>query len=278
MERIIILYDFLSDSATLSGGDWQLPLSNMQNEKLYKVARSASTDLADTQFNVSLTTLNLTKSVVLDNTNVSPTAKYRVTAYQNDGVTVMYTSGWLDVVEPFPFGTVEYGAPYLYDGFTGERGNAIIHVLDEPVLASKWKIEIDDLTNGAGVVDIGRLVIGKFVQPSVNYQYGSGLSFSDNSVSAKTLSGGTVHWRRKNPRIFRFAFDYIKDAVAFLQMYDLNRAAGFDDQVYVIPDPELRDTRLYHRSFLGVFRAQDAITQAVYGHSSAGYEIEEVIL
>jgi hypothetical protein len=280
-ENCIILYDFVSDLAVLSGGSWMvgLPLANVQDERVHILARSTDLDLANTQMAIALPWAHPVVAVVLDDTNMTAQALFRVRGFQDAAhITMLYDSDWLPIVEPMPFGSIPYGNPYLYDGMTDDRGLGLIHVLPSALLARYWTIELDDQDNAAGVLDIGRLVIGKSVQPSINYGLGAGLSFGNNTMSATTLSGGKVFWKRRNPRVTRFSFDHLEEAEAFLGFYDMNVTAGYDGQVFFIPNPALKDGRLFRRSYLGNFSQMDALTDVAFGLAGAGYEITEVIL
>ena len=65
--NMMLLYNPLSDSGGFSGGGWQsgLPLSNLADQKLYRMARSIDTDPAHTQFRVALNTMATFKAIVL---------------------------------------------------------------------------------------------------------------------------------------------------------------------------------------------------------------------
>ena len=55
MTNAVFLFDPQTDEATLSGGNWQandVSLGNVQNNRYWRVARTASLLPADTQFNI----------------------------------------------------------------------------------------------------------------------------------------------------------------------------------------------------------------------------------
>ena len=282
----MVLYDFESDAATLSGGEWSssFPASNMQDEKLYRVARSVSADMADTQVSIAMQSPFLPLAVGLVRTNISAAGMWRIRGFSDAGHTVtIYDSGWTGAALRVPFGTIAYGMPGLYDGMPPgsldrQRGRMLLQVLEMTEPAQYWLIEIDDAANPAGYIDIGRLVLSSGFQPSVNYAYGGSLNFVDNSVSANTLSGGEIRWHRMAPRSMRFALEYMPHEELFGAAYSLMREAGFDYQVFVIPDPDLTDDTLERRSFLGTLKAMDGLTQSIIKHGNSGFEIKEVIL
>lgn len=279
-ENIIILYDIVSDGAVLAGGDWlpALPLQNLQTERLKTITRSAGLDLADTQFTVALPFGVPVLAVALDGTNLSALAKYRVRAYSDAGFTAgIFDTGWKDVVEPMPFGVLAYGDPHLYDGLTEDRGRHLTHIFDGAILARYWRVEIDDRTNPDGYIDAGRLVISRFLNPRCNFNYGAGFSYLNNSQVATTLSGGKVIWTRQNPRSLRVNFEADENEIT-TKFSDLNDLAGYGGQVFVIPEPSLKDGRRFRRAFLATIAAQDALAYSAWRRGTAGYTFEEVII
>lgn len=286
MKNIIVLYDFESDRASLSGGDWlpALPAANMQDGRLHRIARSASADVADTQIAVALLAPAIPLAVALVATNISAAGRWRIRGFSDAGHAVtVYDSDWIDAAARVPFGTIAYGLAGLYDGISAdsvddERGRLLLHVLDLDAPAQYWLVEIDDAANSAGYIDIGRLVISSGFQPSINYAYGGALNFIDNTISARTLSGGDMYWHRMAPRSMRFAIENLPETELFGRGYSLMRRAGFDGQVFVIPDPELTDDTRERRSYLGTIRAMDGLAQAAYLRGNLGFEIKEVIL
>src|SRR5262245_42530055 len=67
-------------SPTLSGGSWlvALPLTNLQDRRLARVARSTNDDAASTQFDVDLTVARSIRVISLVNHNLSLAATVRV--------------------------------------------------------------------------------------------------------------------------------------------------------------------------------------------------------
>ncbi|MDF2797507.1 MAG: hypothetical protein K0R85_251 [Devosia sp.] len=202
--------------------------------------------------------------------------------------TISYDSGWVQSSARAAFGSLPWGSPFLWSGFQPpddpDRGSFIVHVLPAPVAQIFWTVEIDDRGNPDGFIEASRLLMCRSVQPSINYQLGqNGLSFEDNALRARTLAGGEQIWRRVNPRVFQFGFDYLPEPEAFQSgsgandFYDLMRHAGFDREVFVIPDPNADGLELQRRSFLGTFSQMNPLSQVAYGYAAAGFTIKERI-
>lgn len=282
MGKIMVLYDNQSDAGSVTGPASALPLSNMQSERLARKWRSASDDPADTRFDVVLPDIVAMRAIVLGPTNLTTAHSYRIRAYSNaDHSTMVYDSEWVLSQTRAVFGTLPWGSPYLWSGFQPpddpERGTFIIHIMPVAIGQLYWSVEINDEGNPDGYVEVSRLLMCQSVSPSINYSFGAGLTFEDNSIRARTLSGGEQVWRRVNPRIFQFGFDYLPEDEAFLNFYDLMRHSGFDREVFVIPDLEETGLFLQRRSFLGTFRQMDPLQQAAFGHAATGFTIKERI-
>lgn len=284
MGRMLLLYEPKSDAAALSWGAWSsgLPLANITDERLRRVARSVDADPASTRFRVALPAEQSFRAVVLAGLNVTPGYKYRVRAYDDAAFTAMtYDSDWVSPFEGTSGGPLEleWEHPYFWLGIVPfddpDRGINLIHVFETATDGQYWSFEIEDPYNPDGFIEVGRLFMPSTWAPSINYDYGSnGLGFINNSMSAATLSGSKAFWRRVNPRVFRFTIPMLDEAEAYGEAYRLMQVAGFDGEVFVIPDPD--DTlNIQQRSFLGTMSEMDQLTQAVFGRVGVGFQIEE---
>lgn len=281
---MLMLFEPKSDTATLSWGSWRttLPLNNMLTERLARVARSTDATVESTRFRVTLSGDLSFQALVLAGANVTTDVKWRIRSYTDgDFDTVDYDSDW---VQPFVglSEDLEWGDPNWWlrrvPFDDEERRINLIHIFPStPTARQHWSFEIDDTTNPAGVIDIGRLFMPLAWEPSINYGYGdNGLTFEDNSLRSTTLGGGEDSWRRLNPRIFRFGIDYLPELEAFRRAYPMMRVAGFDGEVFIIPDKDDAEF-MQMRSFLGRIRQMDGISQAAFELAGTSFEIKEII-
>ena len=281
---MLLLFQPKSDTATLSWGSWRaaLPLTNLQTDRLSKLARSTDTALESTRLRVTLTSASTFMAVVLAATNVTTAVKWRIRSYTDDTfATPDFDSDW---IEPFVglAEDLEWGDPnwwlQLLPFDDDERRINLIHVFDTaPTARQHWSFEIDDTTNPAGVIDIGRLFMPLAWEPSINYGYGdNGLTFQDNTLRSTTLGGSEDAWRRINPRVFRFGIDYLPETEAYQKAYPLMRTAGFNGEVFVVPDKD-DDQFMQQRSFLGRISQMDGISQVAFQLAGVGFEIKESI-
>lgn len=82
MANVFLAWQNRTDEGTLSGGAWQasLPLANLQNRQVQKVARTADAQLASTQFVLDLGQPRSIGVLALVVHNISVTGRYRITA------------------------------------------------------------------------------------------------------------------------------------------------------------------------------------------------------
>lgn len=282
MGQPMIIYDDQASIGSVTGPSSLLPLSNLQSTRLERVWRSITDEPADTKFDIVLPDVIPMRAVVLGPTNLSTAHKYRLRAYSDSThLTMIYDSDWVQSSVRAEFGTLPWGSPYLWTGFQPpddpDRGAFIVHILPVVVSQLYWSFEIDDLGNLDGYVEASRLIMGRAVRPSIGYAYGGNQAFQDNSLRQPTLDGGETTWRRVNARVTQVAFDYVPEAEAFTDFYDLFRDAGYDRDVFWIPDDELTGLELQRRAYLGTFTQMDPLTQAVVGRVGTGFTIKERI-
>lgn len=284
LQTVMILYPNRANAAVLSGGAWQLGLDRLKAPSpLKKVARSASLALADTQFSVVFDRLRTIKAVALTNHNLTLGAEWRVRAYDDAAMTTLaHDSGWMRVYQRlFSTKSLSWRDPNFWtggpnaedlDGFTQQA----IHLPSSAPFARYWSIEINDVTNPNGYIDIGRLFMAGGYQPSLNYSYGRNAFGVETDTRVTRALGGNKYFDRREPRrVSRIGWDYLPQQEALEKAFDLQRQAGIDDEVFLILKPgDL--INLTRTSFLGRLRQLTALEQNVYRMASTGFEIEEI--
>lgn len=281
---LLILYDNQSDGGVLAGGSWstELPLDNLVIRNIRKVARTTDLDPTSTQFTVSLVDVLAAKAIVVGPTNLTVNYSYKITWYSDEFVSEIDNTGWVNpfeatLTDPFD---IAWEASYFWLGTAPyddqDRGIWLIHVFDSDTSANYWKIEIKDELNPDGYVQAGRLFMAQRWSPSLNYiPESNGLGFLDGTLASGTLRGGKHFWRRINPRVWTCKIN-LPDSEAFGSGYEFLQKAGYDGEVFIIPDPS-DATNLQKRSFLATISESDLISQAVAGRSSIGFKVEEIV-
>ena len=194
--NILLLFPNRIDAAVLSGGDWPLPLTNLQNRYLADVARSNGLTEEKTQFDIALDQARAVRALILVANNFSLSGEWRVQGASDAAFTdIIYDSEVMDVW-PRIFDTADLlwedenywsGRPLLED-IEGYTWSAIL-VLPALVIAQYWRVLINDEFNTDGYVQIGRVFISGQWQPTRNYDYGAGLAFETNTLVEQTRGG-----------------------------------------------------------------------------------------
>lgn len=283
MSKALILYNPHSDSAQFTGGSWTsgLPLANLANQKLHRVARSTDLQLANTQFKVALPGEKTFKAIAVGPMNVTPTYRYRLRSYSDDAFSVLdYDSDW---VQPFVGSNSqdEWEDAWFWLGVEpfddADRNPWLFHIFDTLTSGQYWKLEIDNTENPAGYVEIGRLFMPDFVDPSHNYAVGNnGLQFLNNSLTQNTLSGAEQTRSRVNPRQWSCAFDMLADAEMYEVFYRLFQHSAYRNETLVIPDPSDAE-HIQKRAIFGKLTQTDPLAQAQAGYGGTGFTITETI-
>lgn len=274
-----------ADTATLSAGSWvsTLPLTNMQRRPLSRVARSSDALTTSTKFRVQLSSATqIVRKVLIWGHTISQTGRIKILAGTTAGASDILDSDWLDVWPALAPEDLEWEDPNWWFGLLSSddiEGYPIRFAYDcgDNIQAEYWEIQIDDTSNAAGYIDIGRLWMGPFWQPAISYAPSASLVWEPRS-DAQTSRGGVKYFdEQASVRVFSFQLDAITDAEAFGSVLELQRIAGSAREVVVIPDAD--DTAYaYKRDILGVLRRIEPLVQTdIVDRQTAAFEIEELL-
>lgn len=286
MTNLLIGYQNRTDEGTLSGGTWlsTLPLVNLQNRLVQRVARSSGATLAATKFVVDLGAAQSIGVVALVVHNLSVSGKVRVQGDTSTAFTTpTYSSGWVDVwpagmIPPellnweddnFWLGTISANARAGYQ-------SPFIHVLTSATSCRYWQIEIDDTFNSDGYVQIGRLFMSATWTPSINYAYGAELGYKDTSPIETSLTGAEYFDVRSKPREFSIALEGLTDTEAYDVVLSMQRVSGISGEILQVPD--LSDTmRIPARAYVGRLVEMSPISNPQPGRFTTKLKIRELI-
>jgi len=95
MGNPLLVFPNLVDTATLAGGSWEstLPLTNLQDRRLAKVARSADASLTSTTVTVTLAATRVVRAVGLHGHNLSLAGRVRIRGTQDESSWTRSTVG-----------------------------------------------------------------------------------------------------------------------------------------------------------------------------------------
>lgn len=204
VETTTFAHALSSDKATLSGGDWQMAIANIQSRETSYVARSTDDTVASTQWILDFptTTSHRVTGLVLAGVNFTGDALIKMTAAASvAGLgSPSYTLDWRSV---WP----STGKP---DEEDWEQFHIFIPV---PLQNYKsWKIEIDDDPNPAGYVEIARQYFCELFVPTYNVFWSLDMKIESYDLSVMTPYGGNLSDERDQVRMWTMPFDFMTKA------------------------------------------------------------------
>lgn len=260
MANLLLGWQNRTDEGTLTGGSWlsTLPIANVQNRVLQKVARSTNAALASTKFDIDLGSARSVGVIALVVHNITVVGKVRITGDDAaDFLTPVYQSGWLDVWPSgqIPQALLEWEEDNFWLGTLSDNARAgyqspFIHVPSTAQILRYWRVEINDTANSDGYVQVGRLFISSAWRPTVNYDLGSQLQYTDSSPIAASLSGAEYFDVRSKAREFTVTLSALTESEAYDYALQIQRLAGVSGEVLVVPD-SADTTRIPIRAYLG---------------------------
>ncbi len=283
MTNLVASYVNRADAGTLSGGSWQasLPLTNLQQPRLSKVARSTNLLAASTKFDLDLGgTPVVVRLIGVMKHNLTQDATYRLTGGDTVGAT-QYDSGWQAVWPPiYGLWDREFEDPDWFSGrisATDAAAYPMKALLDLGLnyLYRYWRVEFLDTGNSAGYIELARFWFGPAWQPIINYDWGDALTWQSRDRAVEVRSGGRIFERLQSRRRWRLTLHELSDQEAFGRALDMNRKIGTEGEIVVIPNPA--DVANYHRRnvFGRVADWGDGVSSADYGKQVMSFTVEE---
>lgn len=273
------------DSATLSGGAWveSLPLENLQDRALARIARSIDADPESTWFDIAFDRQRTIDVIAFIAHNFSFSCRLRLRASdQSDFSTLKLDStfdAWPAVSGDWNIDELEWeNDNYWLGSYTQEdtEGQTPIasRVLPSPVQARYWRIDIADSNNPAGYIDLGRVFIGNvFLRTKINMSYGASFGYEDSTGIETAISGAEYFDPREPIPVVRFELAYMSEEEAYAQALELIRRAGLSKEVFFIFDPT-DSTYAPQRNIYGRLRQLNPLELASFRFHRMAFEIK----
>lgn len=288
MANLIVGFPNRSGEATLSGGSWEsaLPLTNLQDRRIAKVARTTNDSASSTKFDIDLTRDRAIKLIALIKHNLSLDTTYRIYGSNaSNFATTVYDSGSLAVFESiYDSFVLEWEDDNFWDGKASQEyidsmnatsNLSLIHILNTVISARYWRVEVVDESNPDGYVEFGRLFLSEQWQVTNNILYGASLGYETNTGVEMSLDDTEYFDVRKSQRNYKFELESYDYNEGHQKLLEISRQLGIDKEVFVIPDPD--DTEnMTRRSFLGRLKALNPITYPYFNTNRAAYEVKEI--
>lgn len=283
--NVVIGFPNLIDRAALSGGTWRtgdLALVAIQDGRLARPARSVNTTLASTQFLVALPRLTSLGVYALINHNLSVTARWRVTLFDDEALTLdRFASGWtpawpvIYTPDMLEFEDENWWSGTLTDDDRADYPACAMILPPTSAYGRYLLVEIDDENNPDGYIDVPRLFLGPTWSPKKNASRGMTLGLVDDSTIERARDGTAYADVRKPRRVTAVAFDALTHVEAVGDWLDIVRKAGTHSEVLFIPNPYEREMFI-RRSYLGRFAQIDPVAFPDLAWRTTAAQIEEI--
>lgn len=240
-----------SYSPSLSGGSWSssLPLANLQDRRLGKIARSADATAASTKIIIDLGVARSVGvlAVLIPNLTKSSTPTIQWKGGTSSGASDVYNPG---AVQAWPTG-VTLEDVTKSDG--SQQNIWLTTVPPSPQTARYWELDIVDTANSDGYLNVARLCICGAFTPTVNVNDGDRQSYESDTVRSVTPGGAALYDVRASRRAAQFSIENLPTSDIYASVRAMQRRLGLSGQFLWIPDPA--DTTYgYERNFLAVMR------------------------
>lgn len=291
MANVLIAYDNRIDEATLSGSTWTtaLPLSNLQDKILTKVARASG---LSTQLIATWPRPIPIRLVGLIRHNLTALSKIRITLENADGELNKTRSPYWPA-SPNDWKSAHIGRRFPLrswedqDFICGEprdtarsRFSRISHFdLGKTYSVKRLTIELNDAASTTTkYIQIGRLFVGKAWSPEINYGSGAKIWY-ENITDKRRALGGTLYTDlRANFRVIQFGLGFLTEDEALGLGLDMQKTIGDSDECLVNLDPDNINFK-NQITLMGRVRQLSPLEQSarIDYPWSTGYEIEEIV-
>ena len=271
--RAVVVGNF-AEGATLSGGSYQLPLTNAQTRDMGVMARTTDALETSTKVVIDLTRSEQIAGLMLCKINASIDATYRIqsSAFSDfsvikydTGEDYLYFPGFVVESELLPYDHPDFWNGQLRRYLLTPFAKHLIHVIPDEdrtnAYARYWRILIKDTANTDGYLQFAYVVCGEGFRPAVNYN-SNGFDVENLTDVSEALGGQETFWERAQRRTWSAGFDFVSNQEAFGAGLRLAVNARDSRPVFVVPDPSDL-LNLQHRSFLARFTKTPRIEQLV---------------
>lgn len=258
-------------ATALTGGSWSgtLPLANLKNRLLSKVARSTNALAASTTFDVDMGVPRTIRvlSVLNHNATVNGLVRYRF--YSDSGYTALvYDTGDVALIGD---------ATLTTEDLTGWRPDWWL-VMPADVVARYCRVNITDTANPAGYFELGRCCILSAWAPAIDVSFGQSIKWDHSNTRKSTSYGGTRFYMRGTPfRVSSVKFTSIVSGEAHQAWLEMQRRLGVDGEVFFIKDSTETDFYRKQQSFLANIREMNPLENPYHNNFNTELILEGVI-
>jgi hypothetical protein len=263
------------------GYNWSsdFPVTNLSNKLRSKFAQTNMLSSGGFAYIGVLTNNRPVRVIALLNHNLSANATIDI--YFGTS-----SSSWGDIrsilgipVRPtyFPPGTPAAwaSAPYEDDPLSKLRRD-FWYVLPESLSCGDVRIFLREPTLSSFTIDIGRCFISDALQPTLNMDYGAGMSWKQEVDKVTSLGG--VDWFniKSQGREFSGTLGNMSVAEGMVMIFDTQRRLGQEGELYFIFDPDDTVGLYKQRAMLCRFADADALQYPYFDSTSGSFLLREI--
>lgn len=270
------LTPFYSDAGVLytptsSGGSFvaALPVANVHDERLERIARTTDATLTSTKFETDLQTSRALGgfATLIPNASLTARVRYRLSTTAGVFTSPVYDSGFTRI---FPTGlTAEdvagSNALHTHVAATNQTGRYVL-------------TEIDDTTNADGYLDVARFVAAGAwrIGGELGLSVGAKIGLEDETTRTKTGGGAAIYNAQRSARTYAVTVANITEAEAFANAWRMQRRLGLSGQLVFVFDAN-DATYGWERNILCTLRELGGLEWAQYDALNAVWGITEVL-
>ena len=275
------------NNAVLSGGSWNtnLPLNHLKTPIFSQAARTTDTQLSSSIINCVFSPAKPLDVVALANHNLSVSARVRVRMFANPNFTVeLWNSGWQDVwTSIFSSRQLEWEFDNWWLGTPSEEDRASVTSLT-PIftvntqVVSSMRIEIDDVGNPDGYIQIGRLFSGGAWQPKYNAEYGISYGHQINTRFETAFDMNQTEYAEvKTPkRTVAFQLSDLSEEDGFQQILRMQRTQGLHGEILYTEDVQ-GGQGSFVKTFIGRHQDVSPLTHPYFNSFSNSINLVEIL-
>lgn len=289
MANCMLCYPNVSDTAALSGGDWQsgAPVTNVTTKEMQQYARTSDVSPLSSVIEFDFDNLTACSVLALANHNISLSGKARVVLWKDHERTIVaYDSGFVPVWPRWkPTLQLRWSDHNFWGGQAPEAVRTTFPSLFLKVFSKGGKFPaaisaraatcyISDSKNTDGYVEIGRVFLGPDWTPFINMEFGAQVAWVDPSVVNRVMNGAKVFEKRPKYRQAVFSLKTMEPDEGVSEALLLTGLLGITEQLLYVFDPE-DDTKIQQTSFIGTLSDISPLVWWQYNLTSMGWKVEE---
>jgi hypothetical protein len=256
----------------LSGGGWSasLPVTNVQDRRLSRLARSTSAGSGFTTFNIDLLRVCPIGvfAALIPNLTKSSTPQVEFYVGTAPGFNDIYHPG---AQQAWPTGVTA-------DDVIGPDGTPqnvwCVLIPAAPVSGRYINFTVFDTANADGYLDVARVIIAGAYRPSRPLSVGVRSQLENDTVRTKTEGGATLYRAMPTSRVDTFSLANIPESEALTSIRRMQHRLGTSGPLFFVLDET--DPYRYMRSYQGTLRQLGALEYPdSLLYNTIGFEVAE---